>query len=171
MISENGVPKNPGFFTLRSGSQKWVLNFVSFRLEIFLTDSLRSRICFFLGGSFLVPVRSYLTVTDLQSARVALLEAHSSSTFPSLRFWSSYHPLRYCESLFASRYASFFFPAPYGFALRANLDSSRPTRGRNNLDVRSIHFLNSRGDQKHCAHHRCSLLVHFFSSPSCLSRS
>ena len=109
MISENGVPKNPGFFTLRSGSQKWVLNFVSFRLEIFLTDSLRSRICFFLGGSFLVPVRSYLTVTDLQSARVALLEAHSSSTFPSLRFWSSYHPLRYCESLFASRYASFFF--------------------------------------------------------------
>ena len=148
MISEKVVPKNRGFFSLRSGSKNGCLILSLFFVRSCLErTSLRSRF-----ASFWVDLFSFL-FRPSQRHRFAIvsrftwgssLEFHFSIT----RVCVSYHPLRFCEPLFFSVVALPHFFPPFGFALRVESTKTLHPQGEGVcFDGRSIHFLNSRGDE------------------------
>jgi hypothetical protein len=98
-LGKSCVPKNRGFFTLRSGSQKWVAgSFFQVPRELF-ADSFSTSLDLLLSGWIFFLLRSTSKKLKPKEATILWPPRSVGSPFPSLRFWSSYHPLRFCESL------------------------------------------------------------------------
>ena len=145
------VPKKRCFFSLRSGVQKWVPDFVSFfRPFVFRADFAALTICFFLGGSFLVPGPAVSASPICNRLALHLGKLSRVPLFPHFAFG-----LRIIRVASANPFSSVAALPLFFSALRVRSSSRisfilHPARGREKVDGRSIHFLNSRGGTKHC---------------------
>ena len=119
-------------------------------------------ICFFLGGSFLVPGPAVSASPICNRLALHLGKLSRVPLFPHFAFG-----LRIIRVASANPFSSVAALPLFFSALRVRSSSRisfilHPTRGREKVDGRSIHFLNSRGGHKTLRASSCSGFLFFF---------